>query len=152
MVNYTSKKGVVSRAPYELYMAFVDMRNFQQMVPEDKRSMVSADYDTISATVQGYTVGAKVQDRTPYSKIELVDWGAPFGFHVTLHFDSVGAPDKTEFSIAVEADLNFMMKMMLGNKIQEALDKVVDSLVAMSEGRMPEGVDMETLKKNGFNF
>lgn len=152
MVKYESKKGVVSRPPYELYMAFVDMRNFQQMLPEDKKSLVTADYDTISATVQGYTIGAKVHSRTPYSKIELVDWGAPFGFHVTFRFDSVGLPDKTEFSIEVEADLNFMMKMMLGGKIKEALDKVVDSLVAMSEGRMPEGVDLDTLRKNGFNI
>ena len=34
-----------------------------------------------------------------------------------------------------------MMKMMLGSKLQQALDQVVDSLVAASEGRMPEGFD-----------
>ena len=34
-----------------------------------------------------------------------------------------------------------MMKMMLGSKLQQALDKVVDSLVDVSEGRMPEGFD-----------
>ena len=34
-----------------------------------------------------------------------------------------------------------MMKALLGSKIQEALDKVVDSLVAVSEGRKPEGMD-----------
>jgi hypothetical protein len=41
----------------------------------------------------------------------------------------------------VDAELNFMMKTLLGSKIKDALDKVVDSLVAVSEGRMPEGVD-----------
>ena len=39
-----------------------------------------------------------------------------------------------------------MMKMMLGSKIQEGLDKIVDGLVAVSEGRIPEGVDPEMLK------
>ena len=34
-----------------------------------------------------------------------------------------------------------MMKTLLGGKIKDALDKIVDSLVAMSEGRMPEGFD-----------
>ena len=29
---------------------------------------------------------------------------------------------------------------MIGNKINEALDNIVDSLVAMSEGRRPEGM------------
>ena len=34
-----------------------------------------------------------------------------------------------------------MLKMLLGNKIQGALDKIVDALVDISEGRMPEGID-----------
>ena len=33
------------------------------------------------------------------------------------------------------------MKALLGSKIKDALDKAVDAMVAMSEGRMPEGVD-----------
>ena len=33
-----------------------------------------------------------------------------------------------------------MMKMMLGSKIEEALNKIVDGLVDVSEGRMPEGM------------
>ena len=40
-----------------------------------------------------------------------------------------------------------MMKMLLGNKIQQMLDKVVEGLVAVSEGRMPEGLDEETMRK-----
>ena len=141
MLAYNSKKGIVSKAPYELYMAFVDMRNFVQYLPEDKRSMIEADYDTIKVNVQGYSIGAKVLTRQPYSKLELVDCGAPFAFKVTVNFDGTGAADKTEFSVDVEADLNFMMKMIIGNKIKDALDKVVDGLVAVSEGRMPEGLD-----------
>ena len=30
------------------------------------------------------------------------------------------------------------MKAMIGGKIQQGLDKIVDSLVMVSEGRMPE--------------
>ena len=32
-------------------------------------------------------------------------------------------------------------------QIKEALDKIVDALVAMSEGRMPEGMDPSMLKR-----
>ena len=56
-------------------------------------------------------------------------------------------PSKTDFHIEFHADLNLMMKMMLGGKIREAMDRMVDGLVAMSEGRMPEGIDEETLRK-----
>ncbi|MGN0202674.1 MAG: hypothetical protein ACI399_07220 [Candidatus Cryptobacteroides sp.] len=144
----TSKHGIVSKQPFELYMAFVDMRNFLQFLPEDKKQGIRADYDTLSASVQGMDIGVKVNDRVPYSKIEIIDNGAPFAFKGSLHFDAVPSePGKTDFHIEFNADLNFMMKMLLGSKLKDALDKIVDGLAAMSEGRMPEGVDEATLRK-----
>ncbi len=150
-VEIKSKKAVVSKAPYELYMAFSDMRNFVNMLPEDKRKDVTADYDSIHATVQGFNIGVKVTSRNPYSRIEFQDDGAPFRFTVTINFDASSEnPYKTDFSIDVDAELNFMMKMVLGSKIKDALDKTVDSLAALSEGRMPEGMD-PSMFPNGFD-
>ncbi len=142
MTEYNSKQAYVSRPPYQLYMSFVDMRNFLQFLPEDKKQGIEADYDHLSATVQGFRIGVLVHERVPYSRISVVDDGsAPFAFKVDLHFDAGTHPGETLFWIGVEADLNFMMKMMLGSRIQEGIDKVVDGLAAVSEGRMPEGVD-----------
>lgn len=126
--QYSSKHGIVPRPQAELYMAFTDMRTFLAMLPEDKKEGVTADFDTISATVQGFTIGVKVTRREPYNYIELQDNGAPFHFMVSLHFDQAEDPGKTDFHIDLLADLNLMMKMMIGNKLQEALDKVVDGL------------------------
>ena len=126
-VEIKSKRAVVSRPPYQLYMAFVDMRNFLQYVPEDKKADIQADYDSIRATVQGFEIGIKD--------------GAPFHFTLTMCFDASSDPYKTDFQILLDADLNFMMKALLGSKLKDALDKVVDSLVAVSEGRVPEGID-----------
>jgi hypothetical protein len=146
-VEIKSKRAVVSKAPYELYMLFVDMRNFVQMLPEDKKAGVEADFDSIHASVQGFNIGVKVNDRVPYSKIVYEDDGAPFKFTMALHFDPASDPYKTDFQIVLDADLNFMMKTLLGSKLQDGLDKVVDALVAMSEGRIPEGVDPSMLRK-----
>lgn len=141
MAEFRSKKTLVSKAPYELYMAFVDMRNFVQFLPEDKRADVTADYDSIHAVVQGFSIGVRVKERVPYSRIEFVDDGAPFKFFLTLHFNAAADPYKTDFEIVVDAELNFMMKTLLGSKIKDALDNVAESLAAVSEGRMPEGID-----------
>lgn len=142
MTNIESKHGIVSRQPYELYMSFTDLSNFAKMLPDDKREMVQADYDTLSATVQGFNIGVKVHERVPYSRIELVDFGAPFAFHIVMHFEpAADNPYHTDFWISVEADLNLMMKMMLSGKMKEALDKMVDGLVDASNGKMPEGFD-----------
>lgn len=149
-VEIKSKKAIVSKAPYELYMAFVDMRNFLQFVPEDKKEGVTADYDSIHATVQGFNVGVKVVERTPYSKIEFADDGAPFQFRLVMHFDAANDPYRTDFQICLDAELNFMMKTLLGGKLKAALDKVAESLAAVSEGRMPEGIDPSMYPK-GFD-
>jgi hypothetical protein len=150
MAEFRSKKTVVSKAPYELYMAFVDMRNFIQFLPEDKRADVTADYDSIHAVVQGFSIGVRVKDRVPYSRIEFVDDGAPFKFFLTLHFNPSADPYKTDFEIVLDAELNFMMKTLLGGKLKAALDKVAESLAAVSEGRMPEGIDPSMYPK-GFD-
>lgn len=136
-----SRHAVVSRAPHELYMAFVDMRNFLRFIPDEKKEGVTADYDSIRAVVQGFDVGMKIVNRVPYSRIDFQDDGAPFQFGMTMHFDPADVPGKTDFHIEFSAELNFMMKMMLGSKLQQGLDRIVTSLAEASEGKMPEGFD-----------
>ncbi|MBQ2162483.1 MAG: hypothetical protein II446_04225, partial [Bacteroidales bacterium] len=55
---------------------------------------------------------------------------------VAAHFDP--AAGGTDFSIELDADLNLMMKALLGGKIKDALDKAVDGLVTLSQGKKPE--------------
>ena len=134
-----------------LYMPFSDMRNFVAMLPEDKRQGVEADYDSIRGTVQGFSVGVRVEERRPYSRIVYKDDGAPFQFTINICFDADGGnPDSTDFHIDIEADLNFMMKMLLGNKLQDAVDKMVDAVADMAMGKMPEGIDPSMYPK-GFD-
>ena len=137
-VSYSSKHGLVSKRPDELYMAFCDMRNFSRLAQEQAKAEIQADYDSLSIVVQGFTISVRVDDRVPYSLIRIGSAESPVEFVAVLHFDAPGIPGKTDFSINLDANLNFMMKAMLGNKIQEALDKAVDALVDVSEGRMPQ--------------
>jgi len=126
--DFQSKHGIVKHSQAELFMGFTDMRTLLSMLPEDKRQGVEADYDSVRATVQGFTIGVRVTSRIPYSLIELQDDGAPFKFKISLHFDPVPASSDTEVYIEIEAGLNLLMRKMLGGKIQEALDKVIDGL------------------------
>jgi hypothetical protein len=88
MTEFKSKHATVSKAPYMLYMAFVDMRNFLNVIPQDKKEGVTADYDTINASVQGFNIGVKVCDSVPYSRISFADNGAPIAFNIDLWFDA----------------------------------------------------------------
>ena len=140
--HYSSKHGQVAKRPEELYMAFTDLRNFAQMVPADKvQAENEADFDTLSVTVQGFRIGVRVDDREPYRLIRLGSTDSPVEFVGVLHFEPSVLEGRTDFWIDLDANLNFMMKTMLGGKVQQALDKLVDGLVDASEGRMPQMPD-----------
>ena len=62
-------------------------------------------------------------------------------FSLSMFFDPAPEYGKTDFHVEFSAELNFMMKMVLGSKLKEALDKMVTSLADASEGKMPEGFD-----------
>ena len=136
--HYTSKHGQVAKRPEELYMAFTDLRNFAQMVPAGQfKADIQADYDFLTVTVQGFRISVRVDERQPYRLIRLGSAESPVEFVGVLHFEPSMLPGRTDFWIDLDANLNFMMKTMLGGKLQQAIDKMVDGLVDASEGRMP---------------
>ncbi len=119
-------------------MTFTDLRNFAQMVPQGRvQADIQADFDTLSVTVQGFKIGVRVDDREPYRLIRLGSSESPVEFVGVLHFEPSPIPGRTDFWIDLDANLNFMMKTMLGGRLQDALDQMVDSLVDVSEGRIP---------------
>lgn len=136
--HYTSRHGTVSRSKEELFMSFTDLRNFTRLAPAHLQDSVTADFDSLSVSVQGFRIGIKVYERQPYTMIRLGSTESPVEFVAALHFDDSAVPGKTDFWIMLDANLNLMMKAMLGKKLQEALDKIVDGVVAVSEGRMPD--------------
>ncbi|MBQ0127233.1 MAG: hypothetical protein MJY91_01275 [Bacteroidales bacterium] len=138
--HYESKHGQVLRRKEELFMAFTDMRNFTRMMPEQAQSQVSldADFDNLWATVQNFKIGVRIDERVPYSTIRLVSTNSPVEFVGALHFDESALPGRTDFHVVLDANLNMVMRAMLGKKIQEALDKLVQGLVDVSEGKMPD--------------
>ena len=140
--HYTSKHGLVAKQPEELYMAFTDLRNFARMIPAGKvKADIQADFDYLSAEVQGFRIGVRVDERQPYRLIRLGSSESPVEFVAALHFEPSDMIGRTDFWIELDANLNFMMKTMLGGKIQQGIDKMVDGLVDASEGRMPHMPD-----------
>jgi hypothetical protein len=50
--------------------------------------------------------------------------------------------DSTLFHIKLSAELNFMMKMMIGNKLQEVVDTITDQIEKAASGQMPDMPNM----------
>lgn len=133
MTTYTSKHGTVGRSNMELFMLFTDLRTLSMAIPEAQKQQVNLDvtYDTLTATMQGISLGIKIVERLPYSTIRMESFNSPFEFKVQLNFTDLGG-NRTDFSIVLDAELNGMLKLMLGKKLQQGLDKAVDALVNAS--------------------
>ncbi len=142
-------KAVAINVPaHALYTAFADMRHFVERLPEEKKQGITATSDTIEGEVQGLRMGAAISERIPFSCIKIKEHGqTPFQFEVSLFFDAADV-QKTMFHMEVDAELPFMVKMLIGNKLQEVVDKITEQLALASEGK----ISPEDLKMDPFNM
>ena len=93
-------------------------------------------------------MGAAISERIPFSCIKIKEHGqTPFQFEVSLFFDAADV-QKTMFHMEVDAELPFMVKMLIGNKLQEVVDKITEQLALASEGK----ISPEDLKMDPFNM
>lgn len=142
------KAVAISVPAHALYTAFADMRHFVERLPEEKKQGITATSDTIEGEVQGLRMGAAISERIPFSCIKIKEHGqTPFQFEVSLFFDAADV-QKTMFHMEVDAELPFMVKMLIGNKLQEMVDKITEQLALASEGR----ISPEDLKMDPFNM
>lgn len=134
--NVVGKVVTVEQPAHLLYTAFADMRNFLAAVPPDKKESIVATEDTIEGEVKGMRMGLKVAQRYPFSSILFEQFGnSPFPFNIAIFFDAIDV-QKTNFHIELDAELPFMVKMMLGGKLQDAINQITDQLSMAFSGKI----------------
>lgn len=126
----------VEQSAHLLYSGFSDMRNFMLALPPDKQEGVVATEDTIEGDIKGFKMGLKVVQRNPFSSIIFEQFGnSPFPFTISVFFNAVDIR-KTEFHMEINAELNFMIKSMIGGKLQEVVDQLTDQLALAFCGKI----------------
>lgn len=128
MAEYKSVEVTVNAAPMEIFNRLTDIGGFLQSVPEEYRKDITVSGDTLSLCYAGFTIAIRLCDKVPFSKVSFCDVEAPFHFTVTFNLAPAALISQTVLSIGMEADLNFMMKSLLGGKIKEFLDKAATAI------------------------
>lgn len=116
-----------------IFSAFSDLRNFQQFIPSEDRDKVELDQDRVAGTYKGISLGAEITDRIPFSRIDFKDYKTklfPFTFSICL---VPRTDNSTDFHLEVTAELNPMMKIMVGSQLQKIVDDVTDQIAKASE-------------------
>ena len=132
------KKVQVNQPAERLFAAFSNLSNFVKNLPEEHRNQVRADSDTLVVQAQGLEMGIQVAERTPNTTIRFEQFGGQklFPFTIWIHIGEVELETST-LQIELQAELNMMMKMMIGSKLQEGIDKITEQLAAGLNGQAP---------------
>lgn len=128
MEKYESKQYQILRPAEDIFVA---ISRFDNLTPAlaDKVEEWCATEDTCSFKAKGFTVKLKIIDKEApkYVKIGGDGGGVPidFTFWIQLHQAS---ENDTRLRVVLHIELNMMMRMMVGSKIQGGLDQIAEGI------------------------
>ena len=146
MQEYTSRQQQIRRSAQQIYDV---VSRFDNLTPAlaDRVEEWQADEDTCSFKAKGFTVKLRIAEKEAPKTIKIVggDGGVPMDFAFWLQLKEV-APYDTRMRLVLHIDLNMMMRMMIGSKIQgcdrpdrRGARQVVQRRPAGLSGRRPQG-------------
>jgi len=127
MDTFESKVVTINRNDQEIFDFISKFSNFTPFIPADKVEGWSATEDTCRIKVQGIETGLKIIEREPYTTIKISGDGAPIEFFLWVQLKQAAEKD-TKLKLTIKAELNFMMKALLKNKLSEGLDVMADQI------------------------
>jgi carbon monoxide dehydrogenase subunit G len=125
--KYESKQQQIHRAAETIYAALSDFNNFTPLV-EGKVEGWTVEGDECSFRVKGMQVGLRMVEKIPGQliKVEATD-ASPMGFTFWVQLKEA-APYDTRMRLVLHAEMNMVMKMMIGGKLQGGLDQMAEQI------------------------
>ncbi|MFI3293026.1 MAG: polyketide cyclase [Rikenellaceae bacterium] len=136
MEKYESKQHQILLPVEQIYMLISRFDNLTPAVA-DKVEEWQADEDRCSFKAKGFTVKLKINERVENKHVKIVgdEGGVPIDFSFWIQLQSV-APYDTRFRLVLHAELNMMMKMMVGGKLKDGINQVAEGIAqAFSQAR-----------------
>lgn len=128
MQEYISKQQQILRPAEQIYAA---ISRFDNLTPAlaDKVEEWQATEDRCSFKAKGFLVKLCMAERIAGKQVKIVgdEGGVPIDFTFWIQLQSVSEAD-TRMRLVLHVELNMMMKMMIGGKLQEALDKIAEGI------------------------
>lgn len=127
MEKYESKQVQILRPAGMVYHALSDFSHFTPILA-DKVEGWEATEDECSFRVQGFTMSLRIVEREEHKLVKITgDEQSPLDFTAWIQLVEA-APADTRMRIVLHAQLNVMVKMMLGKKLQSGIDQVAEKI------------------------
>ncbi len=124
MQEYISKQQQIFRPAEQIYTV---ISRFDNLTPAlaDKVDEWQATEERCSFKAKGFTVKLRMEERIAPKQIKIVgdEGGVPIDFAFWIQLQQVAEND-TRMRLVLHVELNMMMKMMIGGKLQDALDQI----------------------------
>lgn len=136
-MQYTSKQVRIAQQDETIFRTLSSFDNFTPILA-DKVEGWEATGDTCKFRAKGFTVGLKMAEKEPNKLIKVCADDAAGGVPIPFTFwaqmkdttptGSPAAAPHTHMRIVLDIELNPMMKMIVGNKMQEAVDSIAEQI------------------------
>lgn len=125
--KYESKQQQIRRDAGMIYGVLSDFNNFTPLVA-DKVEEWTVEGDTCSFKVKGIVMTLQMTEKVPNERIKIeASDSSPLGFTFWVQLKEA-APYDTRMRLVLHAEMNMVIKMMIGNKIQPALDGIAEQI------------------------
>ncbi|MBQ5879317.1 MAG: polyketide cyclase [Alistipes sp.] len=126
MQEYTSKQIQILRPAEQIYQLISRFDNLTPVL-QGRVDDWQATEDCCSFKAKGFGVTLVMAERVEPKHVKITGEGVPMDFAFWVQLHKVSDTD-TRLRLVLHTELNMMMKMLIGSKLQGALDQIADGL------------------------
>lgn len=128
MQEYISKQQQILRPAEQIFAVISRFDNLTPAVA-DRVEEWQADKEHCSFKAKGFTVKLRMDERVEPKHVKIVgdQGGVPVDFAFWIQLHKVSDAD-TRLRLVLHVELNMMMKMMVGSKLQDAVDRIAEGI------------------------
>lgn len=134
MERYESPLQALTCSQAAAYAKLSDLRNLEAVkdrLPQDKVKDMTCDIDSCSVTVDPVgRVTLRIVERQPEHTVKFSADNAPIDFHLYMVLTET-ADNKAQLQVKLEADIPFMIKTMIGGKIDGFVQQFAEMTATM---------------------
>ncbi len=134
MEKYESKIKVVKGSPESIFSTLSDLEKVKDALPaQDMAKDIESTADECSFTVDKIgRVAISVVEKSPCSLIKYAMKAAmPLNVNLFVQIKNAPQPEaegESRIKVTLTADIPFMLKPMIGGKLQEVVDKIAETM------------------------
>jgi carbon monoxide dehydrogenase subunit G len=105
------------------------LEQISSQLPDGSIDSFESDYDSCRFHISSLgEAGFRIIEREPTKTIKITGEGKiPFQLHLWIQIAQTG-PYESKIRLTLHADMGFMIKAIIGNKLKEGIDRMADAL------------------------